>query len=343
MREITKNNIEKTVTVNPYSGYDNYIAVDWSQKTMAIARLSCKSSNRLKISEQPSDVKALQQILKSIQGKKIVVVEESSPAHWLYIKLHDYAEKIVICDPYRNRLLSEGPKNDPIDARKLCQLLHSGLVKEVYHSDEEVFELRKYVSNYIDLIKMGVRLQNQRSGFLSQEGKTKKTKTGIENKANRFIIERLDKNIALYEEQKDEYKKFFEELCESNKTLNCLCTLHGIAEISAVKILAMMINAGRFKNTGKFLAYCGLVSYNKESGGKVYGRKRPRYCRTLKEVFKTSALAAIKRNNPIKEYYEYMIKEGISEHNARHTIARYLARLSYGIVKTKTEYKPYKR
>lgn len=37
---------------------------------------------------------------------------------------------------YRNRLLNEGPKADPIDAAKLCLLLKAGLLKEVYAFSE---------------------------------------------------------------------------------------------------------------------------------------------------------------------------------------------------------------
>jgi len=45
-------------------------------------------------------------------------------------------------------LLSEGPQNDKIDAVKLCQLLRAGLLKEIYHSLEEDYHLRKLVSAY---------------------------------------------------------------------------------------------------------------------------------------------------------------------------------------------------
>ena len=49
--------------------------------------------------------------------------------------------RFVICDPRRNKLLSEGPKTDKIDAAKLVQLLKAGLVKEVYHSTDKYINL----------------------------------------------------------------------------------------------------------------------------------------------------------------------------------------------------------
>jgi hypothetical protein len=331
-----------TKIVNKYSGYDHYIAIDWSQKTMALGRISKKRPENVKVKEYPSNYKELQRMLSTIQGRTIVVLEESSPAHWLYLQLYDYAEKIVICDPYRNRLLSDGPKTDPIDAGKLCLLLYSGMIKEVYHSHEKVFELRKYVSSYIDLVKMGVRLKNQRSGFLSQEGKSKTMSDKVELDSTSFVIDLQQEQINLYEVQKDKHEELFKKLCKENKILKRLFSIPGIGEISAVKILSMIVDVRRFPNVSKYLTYCGLVSHIMESGGKVYGRRRPRYSRVLKDVYKTAAVTVINGKSPLRKTYDHYIEKGMSEHNARHALARYIARISYGIVKTETVFRAYK-
>lgn len=335
-----KNNVKETTqVVNPYVGYDHYIAVDWSQKTMAIARIHSTQKDKMRLSEYDSDVKTLQRILRELKGTSILVLEESSPAHWLYIKLHDSVTKIVVCDPYVNKSLTIGPKNDRIDAEKLCRLLYTGMIREIYHSLEKVHELRKYVSSYIDLVKMGVRLQNQRTGFLSQEGKTKRQKIGLsDTKAGRFIIECLEEAIELYRKQKDEYVALFGSMCTKNKMLKNLCSIPGIAEISAVKIWATMIEPRRFKTANKYLAYCGLVNYKKESGGRVYGVRRPRFSRILKEVYKTAACVVINGQNSLRSYYDGLIEKGHSEHNARHAVARQIAKISYGVAKTGTKY-----
>ena len=251
---------ETTQVVNSYTGYDHYIAVDWSQKTMAIARIHSTQKDKIRLAEYESDVKTLQRMLRELKGTSVLVLEESSPAHWLYIKLHDSVTKIVVCDPYVNKSLSIGPKNDRIDAEKLCRLLYNGMIREIYHSLEKVHELRKYVSSYIDLVKMGVRLQNQNAGFLAQEGKTKRQKVAeSDTEASRFIIQRLEEAIELYQKQKDEYVTLFGSMCKKNSMLKNLCSIPGIAEISAVKIWATMIEPRRFKTANKYLAYCGLV------------------------------------------------------------------------------------
>ena len=102
--------------------YDHYIAIDWSMINMAIARMT-KKSNKITVIDVPSDTVELKVYLKNLSGTKIVTIEETTTTQWLYVELVEYVDKIVICDPLRNRLLSEGPKTDKIDASKLVQLL----------------------------------------------------------------------------------------------------------------------------------------------------------------------------------------------------------------------------
>lgn len=344
--QITKNGIiyhkvENIGSIPTESVYDHYIAIDWSQKNMAIARISNKSPDKVKITMSPTSLSGLKEQLKTIKGNKILTIEECTPAHWLYVELHDCVEKIIICDPYKNRLLGDGAKNDPIDAKKLCLLLKGGLLKEVFHTTEDIYKLRKMVSSYEDIINQSVRLKNQRAGFLGQIGKSKKTKELPKDTIEKLIQESQDKLINEYSEVKKKYLDEISQFCKRDKRLRFMKTIPGIGEILAVKILAMTIDPKRFKTGGKYLAYCGLVKHAKESGGRIYGRRNTRYSRVLKSAYKTAALAAIGGNNPVREYYEVLTKNGLAEYNARHTIARYIARLCFGIMKNPGKYEPY--
>lgn len=72
----------------------------------------------------------------------------------------------------------------------------------------------------------------------------------------------------------------------------------------------------------------------RESGGVIYGRKDSRYSRELKSVYKIGAVTAIGGNNPINDYYEYLMREkGYPDYQARHKAARRLAILSLGVFK----------
>ncbi|MCU7518089.1 MAG: IS110 family transposase [Ignavibacteria bacterium] len=333
----TKSNIGKSKP----GEYDYYIGVDWSEKNMVIATMNRKSSDP-KIVDTRTNLKDLKDYLDQLKGSTIVTIEECTEANWLYVELKEHANYVLICDPYRNRLLSDGPKNDSIDAGKLCRLLKSGLLKEVFHTSDELYELRKYVSAYEDLIKAGVRAKNQRAAIFKSEGKNFR-KDEVQFKGNKFIIQVLDSQILAYEKDKMLYHELFKKIVKGNQLLRNLKKVPGIDVISSVKILANVIDAKRFPDKGKYLAYCGLVKHEKVSGMKSYGHRKPRCNRSLKSVYKSAAIAVLEsKGNSEKEYYEYLIKKGLEEFNARNALARHLALITFGMLKSGEKYRPYK-
>jgi transposase len=323
--------------------YDNFIALDWSKSNMAISRMTNKSDN-IKTIDVPSDIGELKIYLSSLRGTKILTTEESTSAQWLYVELRKHLDKIIICDPYRNRLLSEGPKNDKIDSKKLVKILRANLLKEVYHSTEDVVELRKLVSGYEDIVKTGVRFKNQKDALFRSVNKNSKQHT-LESATEKFILDGIDKNIKIYEEEKKRYEERFNNIVKQYPMIKLLKSLPGIGNIHAVKIFAKIITAKRFQNAGCFLSYCGLVKLKRMSGGVVYGSKYSRYSRTLKCVFSMAACSCLQqgRNNPMKEYYYYLVEtKRLSDKDAKQAIKRRLATLCYGILKSGQKYDPYR-
>ena len=309
--------------------YDHYVAVDWAQSNMAIGRMTQKSQTA-KITEANSDIRDLKAYLNSLRGSKILAIEETTTAHWLYTELRDHVDDLIVCDPYRNRLLSEGAKNDRIDAAKLVTLLRSNLLKPVFHSSDRFIEMRKLVSAYNDLVQRGVRLKNQKSAVLRASGKDK----DCEDYANdRFILDRIDAAIDSYEGDKLLYVREFEKISRRELTIRRLRGLPGIGLIGSIKIAAIIVDAGRFRHRNNFLSYCGLVRLEKLSGGRSYGSRLPRYRRELKTVFKTAALSAIGSDNCFREEYLKLMKDlSYSEAKARHAVARRIATAALGMM-----------
>lgn len=320
-------------------GWDHYLALDWSMKTMAIARMSAKQAIA-KVIERPADVQELKAFLLTLPGKKVLAIEETTSTHWLYVELHEYVDRIVVCDPYRNRLLSDGPKTDPIDAAKLCLLLKGGLLKEVYHTLEKDYALRKLVSAYNDTIQAGVRMLNQRSAFERAEGNQP---TRSPERHLQFVREHLDNGIDRYEQTRTAYQTHFRLLAREDVRIRHQATLPGIGITGAVKIVATVLDPHRFPDRGHYWAYCGLVWHQKTSGGRSYGQRRPRFDRVLKSVYKTAALAVLNGKSELRDYYDRLRATGVAEHHARHALARKIATISLGLWKNNTAYRPPER
>lgn len=319
--------------------YDHYIAVDWSIKNMAIARMTSKSNN-IKVIDVPSDIEELKVYLKSLSGSKILTIEECGVSHWLYTELKDHVDRIIICDPYRNALLKEGPKTDKIDASKLVRLLKAGLLKEVFHSNDRFLDLRRMVSGYGDLVKAGVRIKNQRYGLLRVCGLTGQEKMGhkLKNPSDQMVLSGIERQIETYEKEKALYEAEFKKLNKKYPEIRNQDSLPGIGAIGAVKIISYVVTPKRFPDVGHYLSYAGLVTLERKSGGTIYGRRKPRCSRELKSVYKTAALAVIGGKSSFNDYYEDLLKKGYADYNARHKLARRLATLSWGIFRSGKQY-----
>jgi len=336
--------------------YDYYIGLDWSQAKMALA-ISQKGSDESRIVELDSDVRRLKYLLKSLKGTKILTLEESTASQWLWVELHDYADEIIVCDPYHNFLLSSGPKNDRIDASKLLELLRGGLLKPVFHSSADFMQYRSLLGTYTDLVKTGVAWKNRLG---AQQRARAGENAGSEEEV--FCGAVAEYIIEYYEIFKKSFEDRFREIVKKSKVMSSLTRIPGIGIIGAFKIGAIVVDAGRFKTKGHFLSYCGLIKHKKMSGGRSYGSRSPRksslpaaaptvYCivgaaalprcnRTLKSVFKTAAFSCAygRGENSMKDYFNSLISKGKPVHAARHMVARKIAELALAIMKSGKQY-----
>ena len=72
-----------------------------------------------------------------------------------------HGTKVVVCDPRKNALLKAGNKSDRIDARKLADLLRTGLLSTVYHGEHGVRPLKELARSYLALTQDLARVMNR--------------------------------------------------------------------------------------------------------------------------------------------------------------------------------------
>lgn len=313
--------------------YDNYVALDWAQSNMAWAHVNA-NSEKVETFDVPSDVQGFKRYLLNLKGSTILTFEETSPAQWLYTELVGAVDKIVVCEPYTNHLLKSGPKTDRVDAVKLLRLLRADMLKPVFHSLDDFVYVRKIVSGHEDLIHTLVQLKHRRSAMFRSRG-LKGREAVLPTHEERFVLEGLDELIRAHESRRLKYEKELRRVARESSMAKALTSLPGIGFINAVKIAAAVIDPRRFRHKTGFLLYCGLQKYDVISGGRSYGRRSPKYSRKLKCVFKTAALVCARNSTgPLRSYYEKLLESGCPEYQARHALARRIAALSLGVMKT---------
>ena len=119
-----------------------YIGMDVHTATISVA---VRDAAGKLIMESVIETKAstILQFIRGLRGDLHVTFEEGTWAAWLYDLLKPHAHQVLVCNPRRNALLKEGSKSDKVDARKLADLLRTGMLRPVYHGEHGLRTLRE--------------------------------------------------------------------------------------------------------------------------------------------------------------------------------------------------------
>ena len=101
----------------------------------------------------PTEAAAIIRLVQSLSAPLHVTFEETTQAEWLWNVVRPFVAEVIVCDPRRNKLLGEGSKTDKVDARKLADLLRTGMLRSVYHGHEATRKLKELVRAYETLSK----------------------------------------------------------------------------------------------------------------------------------------------------------------------------------------------
>jgi len=330
-----------------------YIGMDVHQATISVVVLD--SAGHL-VMESIIETKAatIVQLLHGLSGSLHVTFEEGTCAAWLHDLLKPHVTKVVVCDPRKNALLKAGNKNDRIDARKLADLLRSGLLSPVYHGENGVRTLKELARSYLTLTRDTTRVMNRlkalyRSWAIPCAGQrvyapgyrsewlAKITEAGVHRRAE-IYYQQLDGLRSLREQVRRDL------LAEGRKhsAMKLLRQIPSIGPIRAVLLIALMQTPHRFRTKRQLWAYCGLALKTSTSGeyriveGRLKRSKKflairglnQNHNHDLKNIFKGAATRAAAVPGPLQEFHAGLVARGMKPTMARLTLARKIAAIT---------------
>src|SRR6266568_3778752 len=247
-----------------------YIGRDVNKEAIVIAVLN--GSGKL-VMETILETKAssILQFIHGLRGELHVTWEEGTWAAWLYDLLQPQVHEILVCNPRRNALLKEGSKSDKVDARKLAELLRTGMLRPVYHGENGLRTLRELARSYQTISKDLTRVMNRLKALYRgwgipcagtqvhapryrEEWLNRIPHAGVRRRAELFY-QQLDALQALRRSVRPEF------LAESrkHKAAKLLRQIPCIGPIRAALLLALMQTPHRFRSKRQIWNYSGLV------------------------------------------------------------------------------------
>jgi hypothetical protein len=138
-----------------------YVGMDVHKETVSIA-VRNQAGKIVMDTVIETRANAILDCIRGIRGELHITFEEGTWAAWLYDLLHPHVARVVVCDPRRNALLTEGNKGDKVDAHRLAALLRDGgMLRPVYHGEHSLRSLRELARSYLVITQDVTRVMNR--------------------------------------------------------------------------------------------------------------------------------------------------------------------------------------
>jgi transposase len=306
----------------------------------------------------PTTIPELRKVIESIRRPRHLAFEEGPLASWLYRNLKNDADVITVCDPRKNAWIAKGgDKDDPIDAAKLADLLAGGYLKAVHHSDELARDVFKaFVGSYHERVGHRVAAGNKVIGAFKRHGVVIRQRDFADKTLRPALMERLPADAAmapaklaiellleafdLARRHECQLRRELLKLSKEQERIVRLTALPGIAHVRAATLVAYLDTPWRFRSKQALWKYLGIGLVRKTSGsGPVQLGVDPSSNRVLKSVILGAAKSAIAQgDNPFARQHQRWKEGGLSPRNARRNVARSLAAVAWGMMKSGNVY-----
>jgi transposase len=300
-----------------------------------------------------TEAEALVSFLRGLSGALYLTLEEGTYSAWLYTLLSPCVEKLIVCNPRQNALLKQGNKSDPIDARKLAELLRLGSLSPVYHGSPELRTLKELARSYTTLVHDGTRVMSRLKALYRGRGiRCSGTQVYAPRHRARWLeqlpepgvrqrAELLYRELDLLLQLRPQARRALLAQSRQHPGHKILRTIPGLGPVRVALLLALLQTPHRFPAKRKLWGYGGLGLITRGSaqhrlvqGELVVSSKglmvrglNPAHNPELKEIFKGAALVASQRPGPLRDYYTRCVVNGTKDYLARLRLARKIATL----------------
>lgn len=295
----------------------------------------------------------------SIEAKeKRLAVEASTLSRWAARTLAPHVERLLVCDPRENYLISRGGrKSDVSDAYNLCRLLRLGELQEVYQAEEDHRMVFKAAAqHYLDCRKRQAALKHKikatfrRWGVLDMNGKRVYSKEGRKSYLSRLSqpeitqqLRRLYRSLDEALQSRSEAKAQMLRLGEQYPEIEEFQEVPGVGPIGAHLFDAFIQTPHRFATKQKLWSYCQLSIRSQTSDGKPLGYEEldPNGRGELKAISYRAWMAALRHGeNEVARFYEQSLERTGKKTNARLNTQRKILATLLALWKNKSSYRP---
>ncbi len=317
----------------------NTIGIDVSCKELVAAvHVGGKSHKAKAFENAPAGHQAIIELLAKLKGEAKACLEATGVYHFdLAVALSRASIQVTVINPKSAhnfaKVLMRRSKTDVVDAATLA--IYCGRMPFVawQRPADESIRLRAVARRIAALTKLKTQTKNQLHA-LKATGDTPI-----------FVVEHTGELIAVLEKQIESHRKCALALIQQHEKLKVALALiigiKGIAEASAVQILAELMVLPGDMTARQWVAHAGLDPRHFESGSSV--AKKPRISKAgnkyIRQALYMPALVATNHEPNVKGYYMHLVEDnGLKKIQAICAVMRKLLHAIHGMLNNNSEF-----
>jgi transposase len=333
-----------------------YVGIDLHKRYLTVCALDSAGQVVAEARRLGNTVEAVLQFLQALEGRAAVVMEATLHWAWLHTRLSEAGYQVTVAHPQQVKLICHARcKTDPIDARKLADLLRTNLLPAIWVPDPATRARRQLLRGRAFLVRLRTRVKNRIHAHLAEENRRVGV-TDLYGRAGRAWLASVELPEAV-REQVDLLLEVVDALDERVRRLDArvrsavtmtpeaelLQTIPGVGPYGALLILAEIGTIARFGSSHELASYAGLVPSTRSSGGKTaHGPVGPAGSSWLKWIL-IEAVQVLKRSpGPVRAQYERLVRAK-GKQQATVAAARKLCCYLYWMVKQGWSYEEWLR
>lgn len=281
--------MSKELSTLDFTGQNIYVGLDVSKNSWSVCILTDQFEHK-RFSQAPDPDALVKYLHKNLPGATYLCVYEAGfCGFWAQRTLSELGVDCIVVHPLDvpTKGKERSNRRDRVDARKLARSLRNGDLEPVYVPDPVAEQDRALVRNRHGLVKKYTRCRNQIKAFLfflgielpedlarsrwSRKYVDYLRSVPVQHHSGRRTLDGLLAELDFLAAQIAVATEEIRLLADQERYRNnvqLLCTIPGIALLSAMILLTELVTVARFKNLDNLASYVGLVPGEDSSGDK---------------------------------------------------------------------------
>ena len=227
-------------------------------------------------------------------------------------------------------------KNDKLDARKIARYAERYMDKAQLFTlpDKAIASLKQLISErdmyVVDKAKYQGQLTDQKR-FMNKDDYKKKEK-------------RLKSLILELNEAVDQIDKQIKKLIDDDENLSkqheLLCSVDGVGERTAIKMIVETNAFKDFTDARKFCCHAGVAPFEYTSGSSVRSKNKVsnRADKSIKSLLHMAALSTIRMDGELHDYYQRKVAEGKNKMSVINAVRAKIVYRMFAVINNKKFY-----